>query len=94
MMEIVRLPAGEIGADESDCIQIQQLPGGEFALSGSVLLTCGDGEAAESVSLLGGDPYPTYEDAEAAGLAWADEHCVGTLIISRSDGVGPLPSIT
>jgi hypothetical protein len=92
-MEILKLLPGEIGSDESDCIQVQQLPNGEFALSGSVLLACGDGEAVESVSLIGGNLYRTYEDAEAAGLAWANEHCVSTLVISRSDGAATLPSI-
>lgn len=90
-MEIVKMPAGLQASDDSDCIRIQELADGAFSLNGSVLFRCGDVDVAESVSLIGGDPYPTYEAAEAAGLAWADEHCVETLYVCRSEGVKPLP---
>jgi hypothetical protein len=92
-MNIVKLPAGELANEESDCIQIQKLPSGEFSLTGTVLLACGDVEAIESVSLVGGKPYRTYEAAEAAGLAWASEHCVETLFVCRSDGAKPMPDV-
>lgn len=92
-MDIVKLPTGERASDESDCIRIQELVAGTFALTGSVLLACGDGEAAESVSLIGGELYRSYEEAESAGLAWASEHCVTTLYVSRSDGTKPLPDV-
>ena len=42
---------------------------------------CGDGEDAESVAMVGSDPYPTFDDAEAAGLAWAEAHCVATIYV-------------
>lgn len=93
-MEIVQLPLGEVASDESDCIRIQELPDGRFRLQGSVLLQCGDGDASESVALIGGDLYDSYEDAEGAGLAWADTHCVEVLHVARSDGTKPLPDVT
>ena len=92
-MEIVKLAAGEQSSDESDCIRIQELPGGAFSLYGSVLFRCGDVEVAESVSLIGGEPYETYEAAEAAGVAWAGEHCADALYVCRSDGTKPLPDL-
>ncbi len=92
-MEIVKLPAGEPAPSNGDCIRIQELENGGFRLAGSVLVRCGDGEEAESVSLVGGDPYGSYEDAEAAGLAWANEHCAEMLHISHSIGTAPLPDV-
>ena len=91
-MEIVKLPPGVRASEETDCIRIQEVSGG-FSLGGSVLFRCGDVDAAESVSLIGGDLYPSYEDAESAGLAWASEHCVEVLYVSRSNGTEPLPDV-
>jgi hypothetical protein len=92
-MEIVNLPVGEQASDETDCIRIQELSDGTFALHGSVLLRCGDAEVAESVSLIGSEAYETYDAAEAAGLAWAGEHCADVLYVCRSDGTKPLPEL-
>jgi hypothetical protein len=92
-MEILKLPAGQIASPDSDCIRIQQLDNGRFALEGSALLSCGDGEAVESVSLVGGETYDSYSAAEAAGVAWASEHCPEVLYISCSAGTRPLPDI-
>jgi hypothetical protein len=92
-MEIVILPVGEQASDEADCIRIQELPDGTFQLQGSVLFRCGDAEVAESVSLVGGEPYRAYDAAEAAGMAWANEHCAEVLYICRSDGTKPLPDL-
>jgi hypothetical protein len=90
-MDITHLPIGEVAEPEEDCIRIQQLQDGTFMLSGSVLLNCGDVETAESVGLITSEPYGSYEAAEAAGLAWANDHCVGLLHVCRSDGTEPLP---
>ncbi len=70
-----------------------KLPDGTFNLHGSVLFRCGDAEVAESVSLIGGEPYKTYGAAEAAGVAWAGEHCADVLYVCRSDGTKPLPDL-
>lgn len=92
-MDIRKLPAGVPAPSDSDCIRIQELEDGRFALNGSVLFRCGDTDAAESVSLVGGEPYSTYDDAEAAGLAWAHDHCAEALFVSRSAGTAPLPDV-
>jgi hypothetical protein len=92
-MDITKLPAGEPAPSDSDCIRIQELDDGRYRLNGSVLFRCGDTDAAESVSLVGGESYATYDDAEAAGLAWANEHCAEKLYVSRSAGKAPLPDV-
>lgn len=45
-------------------------------------MACGDTDEAESVSMIGSEPYDHYDDAEAAGLAWAAEHCAGEVYVS------------
>jgi hypothetical protein len=92
-MEILKLPPGQPAPSDGDCIRIQQLADDKFELSGSVLLSCGDGDAADSVSLVGGEPYASYDDAEAAGLAWLTEHCPERVFIARSAGTAPLPDM-
>lgn len=92
-MEIIKLPVGQIAAEDTDCIRIQELPGGGFELNGSVLLRCGDSDAAESVSMVGSETYANSDDAESAGLAWAADHCVEELYVARSEGTKPLPDI-
>ena len=92
-MEIVKLPPGMRASADTDCISIQELRDGGFSLNGSVLVSCEDDDKAESQALIGGDPYDSYEAAEAAGLAWADELCAGTVYIARSAGTRPLPEI-
>lgn len=92
-MEIIKLPVGEPAPSDGDCIRIQEHSGGRFTLAGSVLLQCGDADAMESVSLVGGDQYPSYDDAESAGLAWASDHCAGTVYVCQSDGADPLPDV-
>ena len=92
-MKIQKLPPGRRADDQADCIQIQELADGRFSLTGSVLLQCGDVDPAESVSLIGGEPYRRYEEAEAAGIAWASEHCADLLYVSRSVGKVPLEDL-
>lgn len=92
-METVTLPAGEAASAEADCIRIQETQSGLFTLAGTVLAVCGDPEAEEVLSLVASDPYESYEAAEAAGLAWANDQCVQLLYISRSKGTEPLPDV-
>jgi hypothetical protein len=84
-MEIIKLSAGEQAPKEADCIRIEQTPGGKHNLTGSALLTCGDSEEAESVTIVGGEPYDTCEEAEAAGIAWAASHCVEVLYVEGDE---------
>lgn len=76
-MEIVRLPIGERAPIDSDCISIDQVPGG-FNLTGSLL---GDEESVAIVSPIICD---TREAAEEQGLAWAAECDVPKLYISTT----------
>lgn len=81
-MEIVRLPEGERAPEDTDCISLSELPDGRCRLEASALINCGDSEEAESIALVDGGAYPTLEDAEAAGFAWAESHCVERLFVS------------
>lgn len=81
-MDVIKLPFGESAPQETDCISIGAREDGRFDLNCSALLSCGDTDEAESVSLIGGAPYDSYEEAEAAGLAWAADHCVESLYVS------------
>jgi hypothetical protein len=92
-MEIIKLPPGQLGGEDCDCIRIQEEAGGSFSLAGSVLFRCGDADVAESVSLVGGDLYDSYDAAEAAGLAWIGEHCAEVVYVCRSDGTKPLSDV-
>jgi hypothetical protein len=81
-MKITRLPHDQAPEADDNCITVQRRDDGRFDLSGTVLLACGDSDEAESVSLLGGTPYPSFDEAEAAGLAWAESHCVDEVVVA------------
>lgn len=80
-MEIIRLAPGVSADDDTDCIKINETGDGMFSLVASALMLCGDGDNPESIAMVGSDPYPSYEAAEAAGLAWAQEQCVQTVFV-------------
>ena len=90
-MEIVKLPVGVPAKVEDDCIRIQELADGNFLLTGTLLTSGGDEDDEESVGLIQSEPYPSYDAAEAAGLAWAHQCGVALLHVSRSDGTRPMP---
>jgi hypothetical protein len=83
-MEIIKLPVGELAPKESDCIHIEKQADGTFELNTSSLSACDAAEDAESTAVIGSEPYPSYDAAEAAGLAIAGEQCVETVYISRT----------
>lgn len=83
-MQITKLPPGEMASEDTDCIKIDRAADGSYTLVASALLACGDADEAESVALIAGDPYDSYEAAEAAGLAWAANHCVEHVYIETS----------
>lgn len=83
-MEIVNLPVGDQAPKDGDCISISQLPDGQFQLEGSALINCGDNDHVESVSMVDGGLYKTFDEAESAGLAWAASHCVERLYVSTA----------
>jgi hypothetical protein len=83
-MEVVRLGPGESAPVDVDCIRVEA-EGGKFRLIASALEGCRDDEEAESVAMIRGQPYATREDAEAAGMAWAADHCVQQLYIETPE---------
>jgi len=89
-MEIVKLPLGEMAPADTDCIKINEAPVGGFTLVASALMVCGDRDDTESVSLVSSEPYPSYDAAEAAGLAWAEDLCVATIYIETGGGTEPV----
>ena len=82
-MNIVQLPIGDAAPKDSDCISIQQTGPSVFELDTSTLTARSGGEDSEAV--IGSEPYDTYEEAEAAGLAIAAENGVERVYISREN---------
>ena len=82
-MQIERLPFGERADDAADCIHIEEADGG-FLLTGSGLSFEREGGGEDSVAIISGQPYPSAEAAENAGLAWAGSLGVERLSISRA----------
>ena len=81
-MDIIKLQPGERAPRDSDCARIEQKSDGKFHLNASALVSCGDSSnEAESVAVVGSDPYASYDDAEAAALAWAAGHGVTQLYV-------------
>ena len=83
-VDVVKLQAGERAPRDSDCATIETRDD-LFYLTASALVSCGDAESVESVSLVGGDPYRSYDEAEAAALAWAASHGVQQFFVVVPD---------
>jgi hypothetical protein len=77
-MQVVRLPVGEQAPKDVDCISINLLDSDQALLQGSILV--GD----ESIAIIGGEPYGSAREAEAAGVAWASEQGVALLYVATS----------
>lgn len=77
-MEIIKLPIGEQAPVESDCISIDEQPDGSFLLTGSLL------GPEESVALVTELTFPTRDEAESTGLAWAADCNVERLYIATT----------
>ena len=84
-MEIIKLRPGEQAPRDSDCARIM-LKDGRYYLNASALIGCDGADEAESIALIGGDPYDSYDEAEAAALAWADAQCVQRLYVEPPEG--------
>lgn len=83
-MDITRLPIGDEAGEDTDCIKIRMREDGRYLLECSALNNA-PGHEAESVAVIGSEPYDSYADAEAAGIAWAGEREVERLYVSRVD---------
>ena len=97
-MEIVRLALGQRPSDDTDCIRIEELSDGRFALTGTALCQL-TGEETVSVSLVETEYFDGTTEAEEAGIVWAKAQGVQTLHvgygtladpIKRTDVDGPL----
>ena len=87
-MEIIRLPVGEQASLDADCIRIEEEPSGTYRLTASAL--CKSEDEGESVSIIGAPLFETAEQAEAAGLAWAETVGVARLFVSIGTREHPL----
>jgi hypothetical protein len=87
-MEIVKLPLGKQASVDADCIRIEQLPAGSFQLTASAMCTGFD--EGESVSIVEGLVFETFEQAEATGVAWAANVGVERLFVSTGSQAQPL----
>ena len=81
-MDVVKLPVGEQAPKDSDCISLRHLPDGKVRLEASALANCGDTDGDESIALVDGGAYDSMDEAEAAGLAWANSHGVEQVYVS------------
>lgn len=89
-MEITRLPIGEVAPSDADCIRIEEGPDGKFNMTASALCTGEDD--GESVSIVDGPPFQTAQQAEEAGLAWANDVGAEHLYVSFGTLDRPLKS--
>jgi hypothetical protein len=87
-MEIVRLPLGEQASVDADCIRIEEQPGATYKLTASAL--CVGADEGESASIVGGPTFNSFEQAEAAGIAWAASVGVERLFVSTGSLERPL----
>ena len=90
-MEIVRLPVGEQAPVDADCIRIEELTGSTFKLTASAL--CVGSDDGDSVSIVDGPVFESFEEAEATGTAWATNVGVERLFVSRGTLEQPLEVI-
>jgi len=70
-MQIIKLPVGEQAPVDTDCIRVEEQPGPSFRLTASALCTGSDD--GDSVSIVESTLFDTFEQAEAAGMAWAED---------------------
>ena len=75
-MDIIRLKPGTPAPIDADSISIDRTPFGRFTLTGSAL------SGSQSVAMVDGPDYSTSEEAEAEGLAWAEQNGVAELYVS------------
>jgi hypothetical protein len=89
-MEITRLPLGEVAPPDADCVRIEEGPDGDFKMTASALCTRQDD--GESVSIIDWPPFGTAQQAEDAGVTWANEVGAEHLYVSVGTLDRPLKS--
>lgn len=90
-MEVIKLPMGKQASVDADCIRIEELPAGTYQLTASAMCTGAD--EGESVSIIDGPVFETFEQAESTGLAWAASVGVERLFVSTGSKAHPLELI-
>jgi len=90
-MEVVRLPVGKQAPVDADCIRIEQVDDISYKLTASAL--CSSVDDDESVSIVDTPVFQRFADAEAAGLAWAEDVGVEKLFVSTGTLAHPLEQI-
>ena len=82
-MDIIKLPPGELADPDTDCIKIERTPDGRYSLVTSALVACDndDVDAGDSEAVISSVSYATFDEAEAAGLAWAASLCVERVFV-------------
>ena len=79
------MPAGETADKNTDCIKIGRTADGRYSLVTSALVISDDeADAGDSEAVVSSDSYAIYEEAEAAGLAWAAGLGVDTLYVETA----------
>ena len=79
-MDVIRLELGQLPLDDTDCVKVEEISNGRFALTGTVLCQQGEDDA-ESVSLIDTATFETMAEAEEAGLVWANAQGVQLLYV-------------
>jgi hypothetical protein len=88
-MEVIRLALGQRPSDDTDCIKIEEVAEGSFALTGTALCQL-SGEDADSVSLVDTDHFNDMSEAEEAGIVWANAQGVQTLHVAYGTLAHPI----
>jgi hypothetical protein len=89
-MEITRLPVGKAAPPDADCVRIEEGPNGDFKMTASALCTRQDD--GESVSIIDWPRFVTAQEAEDAGVTWANEVGAEHLYVSVGTLDCPLKS--
>jgi hypothetical protein len=90
-MEVVKLPVGKQASVEADCIRLEEQPDHRWRLTATALCTASD--EGQSASIIGGLVFATSDEAERAGLAWAEDVGVEHLFISTGTVSQPLETL-
>jgi hypothetical protein len=90
-MEVVKLPLGKQASVDADCIRIEEQTAGTYKLTASAM--CTGANEGDSVSIVDGLVFETFEEAESTGLAWAADVGVERLFVSTGSRAHPLELI-
>ena len=90
-MDIIRLPVGKQAPVDADCVRIEEQGGGGYRLTASAL--CVDDDEGSSVSIVDYPLFGSTGEAEATGLAWAQDVGVEQLYVTTATLAVPFEAI-